>query len=223
MDLAPLYGLRLRTDRLELRWPDEDELVALGHLAETGVHDPGEMPFMVPWTDEIGKPGFVEEFVDYHLSLRDDWQPRNWQLELGVWAADELIGVQTVVGRDFKAGEDLTTGSWIAQTFQGQGYGTEMRAAALELVFHGLGASAAVSKVLDGAHASFRVAEKLGYVQDGEEWVQVRGERRLDRHMRLTRDRWTDQERTSVRISGLEPCFPLFGLNGPPDPWHPSC
>lgn len=223
MDLSPLYGLRLRTDRLELRWPDEEELVALGRLAETGVHEPDEMPFVVPWTDDIGQPGFVEEFVDYHLGLRDSWQPQNWQLELGVWAADELIGVQAIVGREFTATGELATGSWLAQAFQGQGYGTEMRAAILELAFHGLGASTAVSKVLDGAQASLRVAQKLGYVQDGEEWIQVRGERRLDRHMRLTRDRWTDQERTSVRISGLEACFPLFGLKGPPTPWLRSC
>lgn len=223
MDLAPLYGLRLRTDRLELRWPDEEELVALGRLAETGVHEPDQMPFVVPWTDDIGEPGFVGEFVDYHLGLRDSWQAQNWQLELAVWAADELIGVQAIVGREFTATGELATGSWLAQAFQGQGYGTEMRAAILELAFHGLGASAAVSKVLDGAEASLRVAQKLGYVQDGEDWIEVRGERRLDRHMRLTRDRWTDRERTSVRISGLEACFPLFGLKGPPAPWLPSC
>jgi RimJ/RimL family protein N-acetyltransferase len=181
------------------------------------------MPFVVPWTDDLGSPGFVEEFVDYHLGLRETWQPRHWQLELGVWAADELIGVQAIVGRDFTTTGELATGSWLAQSFQGRGYGTEMRAAVLELAFHGLGANAALSSVLDGAHASYRVAQKLGYVQDREDWIQVRGERRLDRHMRLTRDRWTDQERTSVRISGLEQCFPLFGLKGAPNPWLPSC
>src|SRR5579875_1816596 len=223
MDLTPLYGLRLRTDRLELRWPDEEELVALARLAETGVHEPGEMPFVVPWTDGLGEPGFVEEFVGYHLGLRETWRPQSWQLELGVWAADELIGVQAIVGRDFAETGELSTGSWLAQTFQGRGYGTEMRAAILELAFHGLGAQAALSKVLDGADASLRVAQKLGYVPDHEEWIQVRGERRLDRHLRLTRDRWTDQERTSVRISGLDPCFPLFGLKGAPNPWLRSC
>ena len=98
-----------------------------------------------------------------------------------------------------------------------------MRAAILELAFHGLGAEGAISSVLDGAHASARVSQKLGYVDAGESWVEVRGERRLDRQLRLTRDRWIDCERISVRISGLEACIPLFGLNGPPDPWVPSC
>jgi RimJ/RimL family protein N-acetyltransferase len=222
MDLAALYGLRLRTDRLELRWPDEQELVELARLAETGVHDPEEMPFVVPWTDRIGEPGFVDEFVAFHEGLRRDWRADNWQLELGVWAADELIGVQGIVGYDFPGEHEIKTGSWLAQSFHGRGFGTEMRAAVLDLAFHGLGAEAALSSALDGADASMRVSRKLGYVEDDESWVEVRGERRLDHRMRLTRDRWMDRERISVRISGLEPCIPLFGLERMPQPWVPS-
>jgi RimJ/RimL family protein N-acetyltransferase len=223
MDLTPLYELRLRTDRLELRWPDQQEITALAHLAETGVHEPGEMPFLVPWTDRIGEPGFVDEFTSYHEQLRREWTPENWALELGVWAADELIGVQSIVGHSFAADSTVKTGSWLAQRFHGRGFGTEMRAAVLELAFHGLGAEAALSSALDGVEASARVSQKLGYVDDGESWVEVRGERRLDRHVRLTRDRWIDHERISVRLSGLEPCIPLFGLNHLPASWVPSC
>jgi RimJ/RimL family protein N-acetyltransferase len=223
MDLTPLYGLRLRTDRLELRWPDEEEIAALGRLAQTGVHEPAEMPFLVPWTDGSGGPGFVEEFTNFHLGLRRDWRPDDWQLELGVWAADELIGVQGVVGHGFATNHEAKTGSWLAQRFQGRGFGTEMRAAVLELAFHGLGAEAALSSALEGVDASLRVSQKLGYIEDGESWVDVRGQRRLDRKLRLTRDRWIDQERISVRISGLETCIPLFGLDRPPEPWVPSC
>lgn len=223
MDLAPLYGLRLRTDRLQLRWPDTDEIAALGRLAETGVHDPAEMPFVVPWTDAIGRPDFLGQFRAFHEGLRRDWRPDEWQLDLGVWAADELIGVQGVVGHDFASTREVKTGSWLAQSFQGRGFGTEMRAAVLEFAFHGLGAKAAVSSALDGVDASARISGKLGYVTDGETSIEVRGERRLDRRMRLTRDHWIDLERISVRISGLEPCIPLFGLDHPPEPWVPSC
>jgi RimJ/RimL family protein N-acetyltransferase len=223
MDLTPLYGLRLRTDRLELRWPDDDELVALAQLAQTGVHDPDEMPFLVPWTDRIGEPDFIDGFVAFHRGLRSAWSPDSWSLELGVWTADELIGVQGLVAHDFAATGEVKTGSWLAQRFQGNGFGTEMRAAVLELAFHGLGAQTAVSSALDGTEASMRVSQKLGYVDDGERWVEVRDRRRRDRRMRLSRDRWIDQERISVRISGLEACFPLFGLNRPPEPWVPSC
>ena len=223
MDLTPLYGLRLRTDRLELRWPDEEEIEELARLAETGVHDPQTMPFVVPWTDGIGQPGFRDAFAEYHHGLRRNWRPDDWSLELGVWAADELIGVQGLLGHHFAATRVVKTGSWLAQRFQARGYGTEMRAAVLELAFHGLGAEAALSSALDGANASMRVSQKLGYVDDGEMEIEVRGEPRVDRRRRLTRDRWIDLERISVRISGLEPCIPLFGLERPPDPWVPSC
>jgi RimJ/RimL family protein N-acetyltransferase len=222
-DLKPLYGLRLRTDRLELRWPTSEEVVELAHIAEEGVHDPGEMPFLVPWTDGVGEPGFVEAFADFHTGLRQRWRPDDWDLELGVWAADELIGVQGLMARDFASRREIKSGSWLAQRVHGRGYGTEMRAAILELAFHGLGAVAAGSSVLDGAEASARVSAKLGYMETGERWVEVRGERRLDHQLKLTRDRWIDSERISVRISGLEACIPLFGLKGPPDPWVPSC
>ena len=223
MDLSPLYGLRLRTDRLELRWPDDDELAALARLAQKGVHDPEEMPFVVPWTDRSDEPGFLDEFVAFHHGLRRDWRADKWRLGLGVWAADELIGVQGMEGDDFHDTLEVKTGSWLAQSFHGRGFGTEMRAAVLELAFHGLGAATAFSSSLDGAEASLRVSQKLGYVEDAESWIVVRGERRLDRRMRLTRDDWIDRERISVRISGLEPCIPLFGLEHPPEPWVPSC
>lgn len=223
MDLTPLRGLRLRTDRLELRWPSEEELVELAHVAETGVHDPTAMPFVVPWTDGIGSPGFVSDFVGYHREVRDSWRPDRWSLELGVWAADQPLGAQSLVAHDFATTRTVNTGSWLAQRFQARGYGTEMRAAVLELAFHGLGALIAASHVLDGVEASARVSERLGYVEAGERRIEVRGEPRLDRELRLTRDRWIDRERISVRISGLEACRPLFGLDGPPDPSRPSC
>ena len=47
----PFHDLRLRTERLELRIPSYDDLVALAALAYDGVHDENEMPFGVPWTD----------------------------------------------------------------------------------------------------------------------------------------------------------------------------
>src|SRR4051794_4505771 len=47
----PLFGLRVDTPRLTLRYPDDDDAVALAELGAHGVHDPGWMPFSIPWTD----------------------------------------------------------------------------------------------------------------------------------------------------------------------------
>lgn len=50
-DVWPLFGLVLRTPRLELRLPSLEQLARLGRLADEGVHDPALMPFLAPWTD----------------------------------------------------------------------------------------------------------------------------------------------------------------------------
>ena len=44
-DAWPLFGLRLRTDRLVLRLPGDGDLVRLLALANDGIHEPGTMPF----------------------------------------------------------------------------------------------------------------------------------------------------------------------------------
>ena len=76
--------------------------------------------------------------------------------------------------------------------------------------FTASGAEAALSSALDGVEASLRVSRKLGYVDDGESWMEVRGERRLDRHLRLTRDHWIDQERISVRDQRARAVLPAI-------------
>ena len=212
IDLSPLAGLRLRTPRLELRWPGEEELVALAHVAERGVHPPEEMPFLVPWTDGIGGPSFVDDFVAYHLSLRRDWTPAAWALELAVWAEGGPAGCQGVTGTDFRRERRVVTGSWLGRAFQRRGYGTEMRAAVLELSFGGLGALAAESGALDGNLASERVSAKLGYVLAGEATRSPRGEPVRERLFRLDRARRRLPPRPPVEIVGLDACLPLFGL-----------
>ena len=42
MNVGALAGIRLRTPRLELRLPSEDELVELFRVAEGGIHPPDE-------------------------------------------------------------------------------------------------------------------------------------------------------------------------------------
>ena len=92
-DVTPLFGLRLRTPRLVLRAGSPDEIRALAELAQQGVHPPEEMPFMVPWTDGIGEPGFVDGFVAYHREQLSAWSPDDWHLPLLVWLDGSLVGI----------------------------------------------------------------------------------------------------------------------------------
>jgi RimJ/RimL family protein N-acetyltransferase len=186
--------------------------VELAHVAEDGVHPPNEMPFAVAWTDRIGTEGFVEGFVDFHLGRRRDWQADDWGLELAVFARGEPMGVQALNGVGFVATRRATTASWLGSRFQGQGYGTEMRAAVLELAFAGLGAEAAVSGHVEGNVRSMRVSDKLGYAAAGEGTVEPRGVPIRGLKRELTRERWASRPRAEVAIEGLGPCLPLFAL-----------
>lgn len=171
MDISPLFGLRLRTPRLELRLPTLPELERLREVALAGVHPPEFIPFTVAWTDEPE----LSTFLDYHELRRREWSPEAWHLELGVWLEGEPVGVQAVTAENFASTRTVMTGSWLGLRFQRRGTGTEMRTAVLELAFRGLGAEAARSGAIEGNAASLRVSEKLGYRVVGHGTVEPRG------------------------------------------------
>ena len=106
----------------------------------------------------------------------------------------------------------MGTGSWLGRAFHGQGYGTEMRAAVLDLAFDGLGAEYATSEAFEDNVASYGVSRKLGYVDDGVERHVVRGKPVVGRRLRLDRAGWAAARRVPVTVAGLEPCLPMFGL-----------
>lgn len=47
----PLFDLVVRSPRLELRLPRDDDLAAFVTLVDGGIHDRDTMPFFIPWTD----------------------------------------------------------------------------------------------------------------------------------------------------------------------------
>ena len=209
MDISPLFELRLKTPRLELRLPTQEELVELRELARAGIHPPEEMPFAVAWTDE---PYSEEWVVAFHEEQRAGWRPDSWDLELGVWSDGELAGVQAMYGKDFAASRTVGTGSWLGQRFQGRGIGTEMRVAMLELAFRGLGAELARSGAVDGNRASLRVSEKLGYRVTGRGTVSPRGVEVAHDDLELRREDWRPP--LAVELDGVGTCLPMFGVSG---------
>lgn len=207
----PLFDLRLRTPRLELRLPTDDDILALLDVARQGIHDPDTMPFAVAWTDLTGE-AFDQGFMRFFWAARASWSTRSWALPLAVVVDGQPIGIQDLRGVDFPVLRTVETGSWLGGAWQGQGYGTEMRAAALRFAFEGLGATAAISAALEGNVASRRVSEKLGYRDNGLGVVAPRGEPiRQERFLLLSEDFPAD--RWPVEIRGLEECRAMFGLS----------
>lgn len=208
-----LFRLRLSTPRLELRLGSEEEVEELGRLAARGIHAAEEMPFAVAWSDRAGEPGFLDEFVAHHRAALASWDPGDWMLNLLVWANGSLVGTQSLGVAASEPGRVVTTGSWLGAAFQGEGIGTEMRAAVLELAFRGLGAEAATSSWLEGNVASARVSEKLGYRETHLSTKSPRGVPVTTHELRLEQAAWRSP--VAVAIDGLEECRDLLRLGGP--------
>ncbi|MFG2087089.1 MULTISPECIES: GNAT family N-acetyltransferase [unclassified Spirillospora] len=213
-DHFPLLNLRLSTPRLELRLPSPEELSALAELAAEGIHVPEEMPFLTPWTDQ--PPAEVaRNVIQHHWQNLGAWKPGEWTLDLCVLHAGAVVGMQSIGASELAITREVATGSWLGQRHQGQGIGTEMRAAVLHLAFDGLDAEEATSVAFVTNHASHAVSRKLGYRPDGVDRRVVRGALVPDGRLRLSRADWDRHRTVPVTIEGLPPCLPLLGLTTP--------
>ena len=207
----PLFRLRLRTPRLELRLPSLSDLGELAELAAAGVHDPAVQPFGVPWTD-VPPDQRARGVLQYHWRQWADWSPEDWTLNLVVDLDGTIVGTQGVTGRDFAVLREVGTGSWLGQRHPRQGIGTDMRAAVLHLAFAGLGAAYATSEAFTDNVASLGVSRKLGYALDGIDRQVIRGKPAIQQRLRLDRAAWRAHRSVDVEITGLAECLPDFGL-----------
>jgi RimJ/RimL family protein N-acetyltransferase len=210
-DQWPLFGLVLRTPRLELRLPDLERLAELAELAKGGVHDPAVQPFVAEWTDAAPERVAVS-VLQWSWGTWARWQPESWSLGLVAIAGGRVVGTQSIEANRFAGLREVGTGSWLGRAEHGKGYGTEMRAAVLELGFAGLGAQFATSEAFEDNHASYAVSRKLGYADDGISRHVIRNQPLISRRLRLDRAGWEAARTVPVTIEGLEPCLPMFGL-----------
>jgi RimJ/RimL family protein N-acetyltransferase len=209
-DVWPIAGLVVRTPRLSLRWPRDDDLIALASLGAEGVHGPDEMPFSMPWSrgsaDEIRR-----RVLQWHWMQRGRWTPSSWSWNPVVVAAGRVVGTQSLFADDFGLRRTVETGSWLGRRFQGRGIGVEMRRAVLHLAFAGLEASRAETGAFEDNAASLTVTRRVGYRDNGDRILAVEGRRRRMLAFALDRSDWSALAPDDVEIEGLGPCLPLFG------------
>jgi RimJ/RimL family protein N-acetyltransferase len=206
IDHWPLRRLRLTTERLVLRQPDEEELAALAEVAAAGIHKPGERPFLTPWTDRPPAER-ARSVMQGHWSSLASWTPQNWELELGVFRDGTPVGLVALRAGDFAILREVKTWSWLGLPHHGQGFGTEARRALLHLAFEGLDAVAALTEVFQDNAGSQGVSRKLGYRPDGISRDVLHGQPVISDRLRLTRRDWT---RTPVGVEGLDGCRDWF-------------
>lgn len=212
IDHFPVLGLQLTTPRLKLRLPWAEELARLADVAATGIHDPGLMPFTVPWTDE--PPDKVARSVvqNYWTDL-GSLSPYRWTLRFAVVQAGVVVGMQELRASDFTVRREVSTASWLGRDHHGQGIGVEMRAAVLHLAFAELDAEEAVSEAFEDSASSLAVSRKLGYQPDGIQRDLARGRLSITRRLRLTRATWNAHATMPVTIEGITRCLPQLGAD----------
>jgi len=206
----PMYDIRVRTERLELRLPTLEELDQLATLAAAGVHPPQLMPFAYPWTDRPS-PQLERQMIQWHLLQIANWSPADWSFNPVVLRDGQVIGTQGISAKQFSVTRSFVTGSWLGRLHQGRGLGREMRAAVLHLGFAGLGAQSALSAAFADNPASLGVSRSLGYRTNGELTVERRGLPARQIHLRISREGWEQSDRPRVELEGVESGAECFG------------
>ncbi len=207
-DPWPLWQLELRTPRLTLRPDDDAGTVELMAEALRGVHPPEEMPFGVPWTDQP-PADLVREGMKHHWAARVAATPRSWEVHFLVRHDGQVIGAQSMSGKDFATLREVATGSWLGMRFQGSGFGTEMRAAVLMFAFDHLRARTARSAAFLDNPRSNAVSRKLGYEPDGTESMTRRGVAATEQRLLLAAAKFVRPD-WQLEVSGLDPA--VFGV-----------
>ena len=206
----PLFALRIRSERLVLRLPTDDELLALIDVARDRIHPPDQMPFGVAWSVRPS-PDFERGFVQHHWLMRATWTPEDWNLNLMAELDGEPVGSQSVHGTGFAVMRTVRTGSWLTRDWQGRGLGKEMREAVLAFAFNGLGARVATSEAFLDNAASNGVSRSVGYEADGRGALAPQGVSREIQRFRMTADAWHSRPRPPIQIEGLDACLEMFG------------
>jgi RimJ/RimL family protein N-acetyltransferase len=218
-DILPVFQLRLATPSLELHLPGGEDLASLGELAARGVHHPARQPFGAEWTDQPVE-AIPAAVVQYNWAIQSRIRPGTWELGFVVRHAGQIIGTQSIGAKDFAIRREVHTGSWLGQAYQGRGFGTEMRAAVLELAFAGLAATLATTSAYTDNEPSNAVSRKLGYQPNGTQRDVIRGRVQVLQHLVLTPERWAEQRAVPVTIDGLDACREW--LIGPTDGTAPA-
>ena len=199
----------MRTPRLEIRLPREDEFADLLALIVGGIHDPATMPFTTPFTDRPS-PQRERESAQWWWRQRAEWSADKWNLTGAVFVDGRVVGVQDINAEHFASVRSVATGSWLGLAHQGQGLGREMRQAILHLAFAGLGAEEALSGAFFDNAPSLATSRSVGYQTNGEVLAARRdGSARLV-NLRIDRPTWEGRRRDDIEIIGLDGCLDMF-------------
>lgn len=195
-------------------WPPHDLVLTTPTVVLRGMTEADAQRLAAQAPDDLDPdprfPGLTrpQQVLRSYWHQLGTWQVDDWVLPLTVLLDGEPVGLQALEGKDFSVLRTVDTHSWLLPGARGQGHGTAMRAAVLELAFAHLGARAAVSEAWEDNAASLGVSRSLGYVDDGVD-LRPRGDG-VGRMQRLLLTGWRCP--LPVAVTGLEECLPLLGV-----------
>lgn len=207
----PLFDLEVRTPTLTLRAIDDDLGIEVAALAARGVHDPGWMPFLQPWTDHPS-PDLERRCFQFWWKCRAEVTPEHWSINLAVLVDGDVIGATGLSADGFDVLRSFETGSWLGREFQGRGFGTELRNATLHLGFAGFDAELATTGAFEDNAPSLGVTRRLGYTPEGRRRVARRGEPVDLLGFRMPRSHWESIRRDDISVDGAEAARDVLGI-----------
>lgn len=204
----PLLGIRLTTADLELSPATEADLPGLVDILPDDLDvDPASTRYA--GIDEMANRRAI--LAQGYWRAMGLWSPIDWVIPFAVRRDGELIGMQALEGPEYGAERTVDSWSWLAKVRRGQGFGTQMRAAVLELAFGHLGARAAITSAEIANAGSLGVSRSLGYVESHQSVLSHSGA--TLQHLRLEQGTWAASGRgRAVRVEGVGPALPFFGL-----------
>ncbi len=180
-------------------------------VARRGVHDAGFMPFSVPWTD-LDSPEFEQGALHFYWKSRAT-NPDSWNILFAVIVDGLVVGSTNLGAAGFPVLRWFETGSWLGREHQGQGIGTEMRTATLQLGFVGFDALMAGTGAFDDNGPSLGVTRKLGYEPNGIQHAERRGQVGVVERYRMAREHFeAEVRRSDIEIVGDAPVRALLGI-----------
>jgi len=206
----PPFGLTIKTERLELKIPEDKDLLILMKQARH-IQPSDEPHFQKAWM-YWPTPLMERELLRRYWKSLAEFAPAKWRLKFAVYLVGTPIGVQDIWAEEFATNRAVTTGSWLNIDYQGQGYGTEMRRAVLDLAFNYLGAQEARTDFMEGNVKSSGVSRKLGYIETRVEPTTTDNVTVIKHYLRLDKESWFKTTRPEVAIKGFEACLEMLGL-----------
>ncbi len=211
----PLFDLRVRTPRLELRYIDDEMAAELALLATKGIHDAGFMPFTMPWSLEPS-PVLERNTMQFYWRCRAETSPTDWNINLATLVDGMVVGTTGLMAKGFPILRQFETGSWLGRAFQGQGIGKEMRIATLHLGFLGLAGEIATTSAWEDNGPSLGVTTSLGYTHASQRRGVRQATASVMQHFEMSRSDFSARlQRADIELVGVESCMNLLGLEPP--------